>query len=285
MKLAIVLPAYKSRRLLSAIAAAQLRSAMQRRAECGVKVALTMTHATRPEYSEQALACLASALRATPDVVSAAYLAVEPGCLPVMDLCMAWQLAVEHDRGIPVTVQLRSERYGVNRNTATVIDQAFTDGADAVLHCEDDCPVSVDALSYFGWAAERFRDDSSIGTVTGYNRLPEMPPEAAWHDVATRAWFHPWTFLTWNDRWPALRAAIPERAAYTWDGYVLHEMQRRGWREAYPELSRCDNIGLCSSVHPDLYPPSFYAEHHKLKVHAGMVDVPPGDWRVQDEHV
>lgn len=254
-----------------------------------MKLAITMTHATRPDYSAQSLLALRCALRRTPlmGFRLSAYLAVEPGVDRTLSLCrqFADDPDVTESMHGGVAVMQNQTVHGVNLNTANVIDAAFADGADAILHCEDDCPVALDAIEFFAWALERFADEAQVGTITGYNRLAEIPPESEWRTVATRAWFHPWTFATWKDRWPALRAAIPTRTNYTWDGYVLAEMKRREWREAYPVLSRCDNIGIRSSVHPDLYPPSFYAEHHKLKVHAGMVNVVSGEWEYRPDNV
>lgn len=243
-----------------------------------IKLAITACHFNRAAYSGQSFEALEYALGAFDAFADApVFIHVEPGEPKV--LAMAEHFA--EFGGSSVTIVRNVKRLGCNANTLAAIDHGFASGADAVLHLEDDCPVQADALDYFAWVAERFANDATVATATGYNRCTEMPPPSEWHAVQTREWFHPWTVLTWKDRWPVLRAAIPTVTNYTWDGFVLAEMQRRHWREAYPTLARCDNIGLISSVHPELYPPSFYEQNHKLKVHAGLVAVPPGVFHVE----
>lgn len=237
-----------------------------------MKLAITMTHATRPKYTQQSLASVVESRRACGMLDVPIFAHVEPTHAQTISVCRA--LVRPGDE-----VVVNDLRKFVNRNTVAAIDHGFASGADFVVHVEDDTPLAPDALAYFAWAAERFASvevdarflpvPGSVVTVTGYHREPAMPSSSRWWEARARNWFHPWAWGTWRDRWDLLRTAIEVDDPMTWDVQVNTLMLLKDWCEVFPTLARSQNIGHYSSIHPGNYSPEWYAEHHTLKWWAG----------------
>lgn len=142
---------------------------------------------------------------------------------------------------------------GCAANTGFAIGSAFDAGARYHIHMEEDTVPCRGALLWFEWA-ERLGDDERFFTVSGYNRVPS----GSVSDCEARAWFHPWGFAMWADRW--------ERVA--WRGSVLEGWdvrlnKVRGDRlEAFPSVSRMQNIGVHGLHTPS---PRWHAQHHRAR--------------------
>jgi len=243
------------------------------------EIAVVCTAFKRPDYSRQSLNALAVALEALGRDVPI-HLHVEPGSDEVMALCEAF---CRRFHGGTTLVRNR-ERLGVNANTLAAINAGFARGdVDYVCLIEDDVVLAADGLTFLAWAAAQFWDDTRVLSATTYNREPAMPPPERWHEVRTRAWTHVWGFGIWRSRWAMIRNQVG-RGRMSWDCDVNAARERAGLREAFPVLSRCNNVGVLSSAaHVNSPPPEFYAEWHVLKFHAGQVDVPLGEFRLANE--
>ena len=160
--------------------------------------------------------------------------------------------------------------------------RAGFDLGEYVALVEEDIVYAADALEYHQWARERFRGDSSVYSVTCYNRRPDPCPGDLHHQCRKRVWYHPWGVGTWRDRWYSLPAIDDACSNPGWD---LHQHQQavdvRGLSEVYPELSRCQNIGIFTSVQSDpTLTPEWYARNHFLQHWAGNHDVEEGEWSI-----
>ena len=190
-----------------------------------MRLAITMTHASRPKYTQRSLASVLAAREAIGRRDVRIYAHVEPGNAATISVCQA--LARPGDE-----IVVNALRKFVNRNTVDAIDHGFATGADFVIHCEDDILMAPDALAFMLYAAERFTDPvdylvsptapylplaGSIMTVTGYHREAALPPWTRWWEVRSQSWFHPWLWGTWADRWALLRAGIVVDNRTTWD--------------------------------------------------------------------
>lgn len=119
-------------------------------------------------------------------------------------------------------------------------------GDDFHLHVEDDVVLTRDSLLWFGWARDRYRDDRSIFSVSGYQRKPC----GAINQCGRRRWFCPWGWGTWSDRWQEMKAGWASDESVSWD--VQLGCRVRGLRfEAYPAVSRVQNIGGAGGAHID----------------------------------
>ena len=234
---------------------------------------ITLTASSRPGYLRDVLGAL-SRCDGVDDVLLLPH--VEPGNDEVRAL-------IESVSFCPCESTWNPEQLGVNRNTHDALADGFARG-DVVLHLEDDVVPARDCLTYFRHVAERYRSDPAIWTATGYNRLKSLPSRNEWRTLQRRSYFHAWSWLTWRDRWDKMADHALWRATdLTWDCRVCEAVKGTGLSEVYPILSRVQNIGLTSSIHTNL-PRSFFAENHRLKVWAGQVGVPSGEFTEQGEN-
>jgi hypothetical protein len=236
-----------------------------------MKIAITMTAWKRPDYLRRALASLAVCAGDTPGLISVDE--SESGLLNET-VCVA--------RSCSRFALWMHRRYGCNQNTRDTIDFGFeTYDADFVVHVEEDVLLAPDALDFFTWAAERFRDDPAVFSATGYTRPPSNPDQAVDPSrVLRRSWFHPWGFGLWRDRWEAVRGRIPVDGPATWDHYVNDYLVSGGMVEVAPELARSQNIGRISSI--GSLAPEWYDANHTLTSWAGdgRELPPPGSWHI-----
>jgi hypothetical protein len=227
---------------------------------------ITMCHFKRPEYTRQAV----ESLRRCEGVGDYLILPhVEPGD----DAVRAVVEGIDFAECVPT---FNGERFGVALNTEMALADGFRH-ADFVVHVEDDVLCAPDALRYFEWCRDRFREDPRVFSVTAYNRSEAPPPPSDWHRVRLRHWFHPLACATWRDRWHRFRGRL-HCAPEGWDALLNWTFcggNGPGWlREAYPALSRAQHIGVVSSL--SAHSPEWYREHHDVRHWAADVEVPVG---------
>lgn len=146
---------------------------------------------------------------------------------------------------IPVVRTRNPQRLGCNANVVGTIDRAFELSETAVV-LEDDIVPSQDFLSFVLWGLDRFRNDSGVFSVCGYQRLVQPPSPEIAPVVGGFDWFSPWGWATWRNRWEAFRrdVRIPSDSGASWDCFVVEwAAKRQGLREMRPLVGRVQNIG------------------------------------------
>lgn len=103
----------------------------------------------------------------------------------------------------PVTVCVGPEQGGhpyarVSHATYALLELAFG-LSDYVVHLEHDDVLAPDALTWFAWARDTYRDDVDVFTVGGFAHTRQTKPSLQPH-------FLPWGWATWRDRWHEMRA-------------------------------------------------------------------------------
>jgi hypothetical protein len=138
-----------------------------------------------------------------------------------------------------------AERVGCNEAICKSLRVGFDfAGTDFNLHVEDDVVLSRDAIHWFWWARDTYRNDKSIFSVSGWQRKPC----GLITQCGRRMGFCPWGWGTWRDRWDEIKAAWPPAEGTSWDVHVTNNV--RGTRfEAYPAVSRVQNIGESGGEH------------------------------------
>jgi hypothetical protein len=150
---------------------------------------------------------------------------------------------------------------GFNANIYQAFGAAF-ELADFVILMEDDVLLAKDALAYYEFCRERYRDDQGVLSVTGHNRSTNCPSQS-YHEVLRRRWFVPWGCAFWKDRWQMLAAGWHRHQRTSWDVRINNRFtQRLQLFEIYPRLSRVQNIGA-----------------------EGGANVPSAEWHHQHQHV
>ena len=196
---------------------------------------LTMTVFNRPAYLRKVLGALSRCLGIERYRL---VICAEPGCDEVLELVRAVTFA-------PVEVVLNKEVLTCPVNVYQALRQAFLE-TDFNIHLEDDILLWKDALTYFEHCRKAYQDDRNVFTVTAYNNQASGPKER--YGLARRAWFTPWAWATWADRFEEMRPHWDfNYAKGNWD-HNLNTAVRGERVEVFPILARAQNIGL-TGVH------------------------------------
>jgi len=220
---------------------------------------ITMAHCDRPDYTARSLA----ALRACHGVEQwTLFPRVEPGCVRT-------ELLLRGVDWMACQVEVNPWKLGCNGATLSAFEFGFR-SADFVVHVEDDVELAPDALEFFLWARDAYREAPEVFSATAYNRVEALVPAGERRRVWRRRYFHPWAWATWRDRWQAIPLGLVGFGEMTWDVDLLHHwVAPRGLREVYPVLPRARNFGERSALHPDAFPPEHYRHQHQTADWAG----------------
>jgi len=212
---------------------------------------ITVSAYNRPAYLQQTLAALRSC-----DGIGDCRVVV------ILDPCEETPAQVEIARRYGFEPAVIQKRAGCN----AAIRGAFVHGFDQMrsefhVHFEDDTVPTRDALLWFAWARDAYRDDPAVMNVSGYQKISNRQSGEA----GLRRWFTPWGWGTWRDRWIGLDAGWSRHADLSWDIVVNHVL-RAGRYEAFPTVSRIQNIGAEKGTHvPNA---EWHAEHHRVAMTA-----------------
>ncbi len=228
---------------------------------------IAFTAYRRPDYLARVLASLA----ACEGIAEYTLLPhVEPGDDEVRSLVESIDFA-------PSIPTWNASRLTVGRNTAEALRDGFA-RSDFLIFVEEDVTLAPDALRLYEWAADAYRDDRDVSTITAYNRQLSPVAPADHHRVARRDWFHGVTFATWRDRYRLIERNL--RDQHGWDGVLLEEFVNNwGMKEVFPVLGRADHIGLATSCQSaEIYTPEWFLANASSPVWAGNQALVPGDW-------
>jgi hypothetical protein len=168
-----------------------------------------------------------------------------------------------------------SQREGCNRAIHAALHCGFeVMGSDFHVHFEDDTVPCRDALTWFAWARDNYRDDPAVMNVSGYQRISN----GCLGECGLRRWFTPWGWGTWRDRWLGLHMGWARDDATSWDVIVNHAL-RAGRYEAFPTVSRIQNIGAEKGTH--VPSAEWHTANHRVAVTADDITggEMPTEWR------
>lgn len=170
----------------------------------------------------------------------------EPGDQSVIDLASQF-------RPNQTVLEINQTRLGCNSNIFKSIARGF-EFSDYNIHFEDDTIPGKDCLKYFEWANSQYRDDDSVFTVCGYvnsNNKTEHYRDKSEdpNEICRRAWFTPWGWATWKDRFKEMRKMWD----FTWKNgswdLTINNVVRRDRYEIFPAIARTQNIGAEKTTH------------------------------------
>jgi hypothetical protein len=181
--------------------------------------------------------------------------------------------------------RFHEENVGCNANIFTCLNLGFQI-ADFLIHIEDDILLSKDALKYFEWAKDKYKDDQSVFTIDAYNNEQGLNGNSA-YEVLKAPSFKPWGVAWFRNRWEGIKddwkfdfgpryrdgKCIFKQGG--WDVYTK-AILRGDRNRIYPRLARCFNIGALGGAHT----PSeeFHWAKHKIDVWAGNIVMPDGEF-------
>lgn len=228
---------------------------------------ITMTLWKRPEYTKRVF----DALEKCEGIENYTLIVcIDPGCDEVVSI-------VGRAAFCAIDLVLNPKRLDCPRNTRQALSRGF-EQSDFVVHIEDDTVPAPDALRFFEYCAERYREDQTVFTVCAYNK--ENPPPEDYYRLFRNKWFIPWMFAVWKDRWDLIKDKFDfGRGGF---GINMNKYFRGDRYEIRPRLARCQNIGrrngrYCPS-------PKFHTLKQWNKYWAGRYELPEGKfWEAENE--
>jgi hypothetical protein len=190
---------------------------------------ITLTLFRRPDYTRQVLEHLSRCAGIQKYHV---LIFCEPDCDEVIRLAKRWDFQAKH-------VVVNHTRLGCTANIYQALATGFSH-CQFVIMLEDDILLASDALIWFEFCCQRFRNDHDVWTVSAYNRQQVTPEK--YNAYFRKQWFTPWGWATWRDRFAEMSRGWGWESQYSWDCTVNHNL--RGNRcEILPYLARAQNVG------------------------------------------
>ena len=241
-----------------------------------IRPVIALTLFNRPKYTRQLLLALSKCYGVSeiPVVISQDW-KDEPACVEVRDIASTFLTG--HVAGGEYFVN--NPKKGIDLNKLFVIPKAFERG-NAVIFLEDDMgSLAQDALNYFVAMGNKFADDSTVASISGYNRLTASQwaqRRGEVYGIERCKGFVPWGFLTWKDRWDKMFADNAERylreTGDSANGLFDHNWHEQGYDYIRPVVGRTNHVGWEGATHT----PSreFMMEHEYCAFGAWTLDVP-----------
>ena len=223
---------------------------------------ITMALYNRPEYTKTVLA----ALRQCDGVADYLILPhVDPGNDAVVALAQGIDFA-------ETCLTLNGRKLGCGLNTFKAWEDGFN-RAEFIIHIEDDTVPARDCLRYMEHACGAYANLPQLFSVSSYNRERCQPED--YFRIGRRSAYTCWLVGLWHDRWLwAKDHWNPDPKRYA--THLSKEAQSRNWQEAYPYLSRSQNIGAEGGVH--VVSAEWHHKYHHTEHWAGNLDLPPSDY-------
>jgi hypothetical protein len=267
---------------------------------------ITMTVWRRPEYTRRVLDSLTRALQfyeekagepfAERMIVSADGTEDEPNITQTREMIWRWQC--KRPPLAPPQMMMFSHplRLDCDENTRFVINQAFDQGADYVLHLEDDTVLSPDALCL----AHFYRKFQPVPWspappflflgLHNHRKLEDRTPDK----VIQVSDFHGWGWITCKDWWDDVlepQWSMKKQDPKGWDWSISYLMNCQHLTGIVPVLNRVLNIGRMNGRYetPDHYDESGvvnlpWATETNAATHFHLDSIPAqrGEWRHGD---
>jgi len=185
------------------------------------------------------------------------------------------RLAHEYPKFPNRRVFAHSQPVGCDANIKRCLTLGFG-ASDYVVLLEDDVVPAKDFLTFFEHCRGAYRDDPDVHTVGAYNKDRVRPGD--YHLIFRKAFFVPWGWATWLDRWKE-PGGMRDNWAYRCGGWDQHlsRVLSRGRSQVRPFLSRVQNIGAVGGCH--VVSPEWHAKHQFNEFWAGSVgNLPPGEF-------
>jgi hypothetical protein len=228
---------------------------------------IVMTLCNRPNYVRRVFKALSECVGISDYIIIPM---VEPVNKEVIELAHN----IDFAEGRPV---VNPSQYGPHRNTYEAFKRGF-EIADFVILVQEDDELAPDALSFFEYCRQKYRDAEDVFSVNAYALVKEAwrPPPEKYHRLCRRRHFMSFTAATWRSRWEE-----PGGMKDNWDfkqgwDIMIDGRFRKGRWEIHPCLPRVQNIG----AEGGLYTPN--AEWHRRTVHNEFWS---GDPRIRDEMI
>ena len=244
------------------------------------KTIITMTAWRRPQYLAQVLESLKQCKNVDAYQI---YLSVDGGHLEQQREIAA----IVKNSDLNIRIWLQKRNWGCAKNTWKVIETAFRDGAEQIIHLEDDTLVAKDFLLFMDTSLNHYRSNLKVFNIAGHNSSNKVYKKDEWAQrLEPHHCFSCWGWATWKRVWDEVRnnwfgitwktklnsAEIPQgekfltvvnktdKGSWAWPMNMYHRKTRY---EVRPLVSRIRNIGEHNGTFAK---PEIWAKKNKNKV-------------------
>lgn len=203
---------------------------------------ISLTCFRRPDYLSEVIASLDKSLFYSKIDVSkiTLYASIDGDNKEVVEL-------INNIDFIPKNITQNIPNIGCNRNTFEAIDRAIIH-SDYVLHLEDDTVLSEDAIEYFLYMFNKYKDNNRVICVGGYNKTDSLNINDLYTSF-TENFFSCWGCGFWSHKWSIFQKGWTNQMAVmnpqSWDSYLQENLFASGqkYQQVRPIVSRVQNIG------------------------------------------
>lgn len=251
---------------------------------------ITITAWRRPSYFLQMLNSLSKCDNSENTII---FVSIDGG-YPIEQEKMV-EIGRKFSDKLNINFKIFENNIGCAANTWYSLRSGFNLNVDFVIHLEDDVIVSNDFLIFIKKMDEKYKDNKEIFNVSSYSRdcndkdltfcklnlnttnlrskFTSSGPWGIWRDRWNEIKDN-WFGIHWNSQGLALaqQDKVPEGEEFlklvnkdfhgSW-AWPMNKYWRKGRKEVYPIVSRCQNIGIeRGAFNPNA---EFHYEHHHIK--------------------
>lgn len=221
-----------------------------------IDLGISLTCYKRDDYLNQVLSSLKEAIKYTGINTLILYPNVDLGNDKVLKL-------IEDIDWIEKKIEVNKPALGCNKNTKAAISRAIYNH-EAVLHIEDDTVLAHDAIDFYLYALDKYKDNTDIISVSGYNKTEEINIDA-YHETFIKKFFCCWGCAFWRSKieiilnnWtPNLNFMNPQ----SWDSYLQDNLFKNRYSQVRPVISRIQNIGAKNGTY--VHDPVWHYYNHR----------------------
>lgn len=152
---------------------------------------------------------------------------------------------------------------GCNRNTKQAVQRAIQDN-DAVLHIEDDTVLSYDALDFFVYALDKYKDDPQVLSLSGYTKTESINEEQYYATICEQ-FFCCWGCCFWKSKIDTILNNWTNQLDFmnpqSWDTHIQETLFKNRYYQVRPVVSRIQNIGAKNGTY--VHDPVWHYYNHR----------------------
>lgn len=125
-----------------------------------------------------------------------------------------------------IKVRESAENMGLARSILAGVNDAFRE-QDSLIVLEDDIVTSPDFLEFMNSALDRYRDERSVFSISGF-QFPFPAPRGYSYDAYLSYRASSWGWGTWKDRWAGVDWSVADYSAFQHDRISRKKFNRGG---------------------------------------------------------
>lgn len=221
-----------------------------------MKITITLTCSNRADYLKNVVDSLFEADKTNLELLLLP--SIDYNSLKVIDI-------INQIDFITKDVVIHNPRLGCNQNTLFAINRGMlSDFSDYILHLEDDTPLAKDALQFFSFCFNEFKDDEKIVSIGGYSKTEELD-ESETYTLIKEPFFSAWGCGFWKHKWNIIEQHWTNsrvNSGMSWDSHLNQVLfVEKQFLQVRPSISRVQNIGATNGTW--VHDPAWHYYNHR----------------------